>query len=110
MCYPFTPNRSGLPPWFLVEDTAIATVGRALHQGLKFGSGSCIIQYSTATFFPVHRLGEGVTIDRDEQARAAFRKLGNDPFFSLGLDGAHIFFMIKHMRKSDATIMRQIKM
>ena len=45
-----------------------------------------------------------------EQARAALRKLGSDPFFSLDLDGAHIFFVIKHMRKSDATIMRQIKM
>lgn len=45
-----------------------------------------------------------------EQARAALRKLGSDPFFSLDLDGAHIFFVIKHMRKSAATIMRQIKM
>ena len=45
-----------------------------------------------------------------KQASAALRKLGSAPFFSLDMDGAHIFFVIKHLRKSDATIMRKTKM
>lgn len=45
-----------------------------------------------------------------KQALAALEKLGSDSFFSLDLDDARIFFVIKNKRRADTIIMRKIKM
>jgi len=42
------------------------------------------------------------------QAKAALRKLGQDPMFPLQLDRVRIFFVIRNRHRADFTLMRKI--